>query len=176
MANLSSKSVQDIKFLYEGIYSQVLTEEQQNEILMIEWYNSLVEEGYIKGDKIEENYGHDQEILNEIWNLIAKYGPKAMNVLRKTTGFGLGQTTGGKRRIITTGAGTATALDPQRAAEIIGGTVSGAARVAQGALQGGIEAGTRAPNPAPPPPPQPPSPPTAYIDPGTGTIKYRSPK
>ena len=171
MSNLSSKLVRDINSLYESIYSEVLTEEKQNELLMIEWYNSLVEEGYIDGDKIEENY--EQEILNEIWSKVAgavtKYGPKVMQGFRKLTGFGLGASSGGKRRIVTTGAGTATALDPQRAAEIVGGTVTGAAKVGHGALKGGIEAATKPKEKTE----QPTQTQRAYIDPGTGTIKYR---
>lgn len=174
MSNLSSKLVRDINSLYESIYTtEVLTEERQNELLMIEWYNSLVEEGYINGGKIEENC--EQETLNEVWGKIAgavtKYGPKVMQGLRKLTGFGLGKAAGGKRRIITTGAGTATALDPQRAAEIAGGTVSGAAKVGHGAIKGGLEAATK------PKPKEKTEQPTqtqrAYIDPETGTIKYR---
>ena len=168
MANLSSKLVQDINSLYEGIYSEVLTEEKQNELLMVEWYNSLVEEGYIVGDKIEEAY--EQETLNEVWGKIAgavtKYGPKVMNTLRKVTGFGLGQAAGGKRRIITTGAGTATALAPQRAAEIVGGTISGTARAVKGGVEGAYQGVTQQR-------PSGTSPQNAYIDPQTGTIKYR---
>ena len=175
MSNLSSKLVRDINSLYESIYStEVLTEEKQNELLMIEWYNSLVEEGYIAGGKIDENC--EQETLNEVWGKIAgavtKYGPKVMQGLRKVTGFGLGQAAGGKRRIVTTGAGTATALDPQRAAEIVGGTVSGAAKVGQGAIKGGIEAAKK-PKQSAEPAAQPTQTQRAYIDPETGTIKYR---
>lgn len=172
MSNLSSKLVRDINSLYESIYStEVLTEEKQNELLMIEWYNSLVEEGYIAGGKIDENC--EQETLNEVWGKIAgavtKYGPKVMQGLRKLTGFGLGPTAGGKRKILTTGAGTATALDPQRAAEIVGGTVTGAAKVGHGALKGGIEAATKPKEKTE----QPTQTQRAYIDPETGTIKYR---
>jgi hypothetical protein len=145
MSYLSSKQVRDINSLYESIYSEVLSEEEQNNLLGIYFYNTLVEDGLIDGEKINESC--DQESLNEVWTRIAgavtKYGPKVMQGLRKLTGFGLGQGSGGKRRIITTGAGTATALDPQRAAEIVGGTVSGAANVASGAIKGGVEAATK---------------------------------
>jgi hypothetical protein len=168
MANLSSKLVRDINSLYEGIYSEVLTEEKQNELLMIEWYNSLVEEGYIDGNKIEEKY--EQETLNEVWSKVAgavtKYGPKVMQGLRNVTGFGLGPTAGGKRKILTTGAGTATALDPQRASEIVGGTISGTARAVKGGVEGAYRGVTQQPQQQQPTG-------TAYIDPQTGTIKYR---
>jgi len=167
MANLSSKLVRDINSLYEGIYSEVLTEEKQNELLMIEWYNSLVEEGYIDGDKIEETY--EQKTLNEVWSKIAgavtKYGPKVMDTLRKVTGFGLGQAAGGKRRIVTTGAGTATVLDPPQAREIVGGTISGTARAVKGGAEGAYRGVTQQPQQQRPTG-------TAYIDPQTGTIKY----
>jgi hypothetical protein len=143
MSYLSSKQVHDISSLYESIYSEVLSEEKQNQLFMMEWYNAMIAEGLIEGDIVDE-----EDILNEnLWakagQAIQKYGPKAMELARKVTGFGLGQGAGGKRRIITTGAGTATALDPQKAADIVTGTVSGAANVVSGAVKGGIEAGTR---------------------------------
>jgi hypothetical protein len=144
MFHLSSKQVKDINLLYESIYTEVLTEENQNDLLGIYLYNALVEEGLISGEKIDESY--EGETLNEVWGKIAgavsKYGPKVMQTMRNITGFGLGKAAGGKRRIITTGAGTATALDPQKAADVAGQAATTTASTIQGAVKGGIEGAT----------------------------------
>ena len=62
MSELSGKQVKSMKEAYASIYSNVneevseeVSEENENESLMLEWYNALVEEGYIDGSKIEEN-------------------------------------------------------------------------------------------------------------------------
>lgn len=145
MSYLSSKQVKDINLLYESIYAEVLTEEKQNDLLGIYLYNALVEEGLISGEKIDESY--EQETLNEVWGkvgtAVAKYGPKVMQTLRKVTGFGLGKGAGGKRRILTTGAGTATALDPQKAAEVAGNVAKVTAGAVHGGIKGGIESATK---------------------------------
>lgn len=143
MSNLSSKKVQEISSLYESIYSEVLTEEQENNLFGAEWYNIMVEEGLIEGNIIENEELLDEGVWDRLGSAVATYGPKAVNLARKITGFGLGQAAGGKRRILTTGASTATALDPQKAANIVGGAVTGTANVVQGAIKGGIEAATK---------------------------------
>lgn len=143
MSYLSSKQVRDINSLYESIYAEVLTEEQQNNLFGMEWYNIMVQEGLIEGDIINTEDLLDEGFWDKLGQGIATYGPKALNLARKATGFGLGPGAGGKRKVFTAGAGTATALDPQKAADIVGGTVSGAANVASGAIKGGIEAATK---------------------------------
>lgn len=167
MSDLSSKKVQDIHALYEGIYQkeETLTEEQSNELLAIEWYNALVEGGIIDGELITENPGTNPGLWTKLGNAIQSGGPKVMRFLRKTTGFGLGKDVGQKRRIITTGAGTATAIDPEKAAQQVGGAIKGTSTVLQGAVRGGIDAATKEKEEAK-------SNPKAYIDPATGTIKY----
>jgi len=143
MSNLSSQKVQQIKSLYESIYREVLTEEKQNELLMIEWYNCLVEEGYIVGDKIEETY--EQETLNEVWgNLgaaVTKYGPKVFGALKQVTGYGTKPTTklgtvvraGQQAATPTVGLNLgATDTKPGIRDRIVGGATQGATGVAKG--------------------------------------------
>lgn len=184
MSELSGKQVKSMKEAYASIYSNVneevseeVSEENENEALMLEWYNALVEEGYIDGSKIEENC--EEESLNEgIWSGIAgattKYGPKVMQTLRKVTGFGL-KNSGNKRRILTTGAGTATALDPKKAAQVVGGTATKTAEVVRGAAKGGYEAavGKEKEKEKKESEVKKPGGGRAYIDPATGTIKYQ---
>lgn len=143
MSYLSSKQVHDINSLYESIYSEVLSEEKQNQLFMMEWYNAMIAEGLIDGDTIDEEGILDENLWVKAGQAIQKYGPKAMELARKVTGFGLGQGAGGKRRIITTGAGTVAATDPEKAAQQVGGAVTGTANVLQGAVKGGIEAATK---------------------------------
>ena len=143
MSYLSSKQVHDINSLYESIYSEVLSEEKQNQLFMMEWYNAMIAEGLIDGDTIDEEGILDENLWVKAGQAIQKYGPKAMELARKVTGFGLGQGVGGKRKALTIGAGTATAIDPQKAAQQVSGAVTGTANVLQGAVKGGIEAATK---------------------------------
>ena len=167
MSDLSSKKVQDIHALYEGMYQkeETLTEEQVSELIAIEWYNALVEGGIIDGEIITENAAANPGMWTKIGDSITKGGPRVMNFLRKVTGFGLGAGTGGKRRALTVGGATAAAIDPQKAAQQVSGAVTGTANVLQGAVKGGIDAATKEKEEAA-------SNPKAYIDPATGTIKY----
>lgn len=143
MSNLSSKQVQDIKSLYESIYAEVLTEEQKDQILFVEWYNSLVEEGLIEGNVITKNELLDEGVWDKLGQGVAKYGPKAMDLLKKAgsklTGFGLGQGAGGKRRIATSVIGGATVTNPEKALDIASRTASGVGGAVTGAVKGGVE-------------------------------------
>ena len=128
MSYSQSKQVSHMASLYESIYTESLNEEKQNQLLMVEWYNAMIKEGLIKGSLIENG------IINENLNLSAKIGqaitnlgPKVFPLLRKITGFGLGPGVGGKRKGLTIGAGTATAIDPQKAANQVSGAATGTA-------------------------------------------------
>jgi hypothetical protein len=143
MSYLSSKQVQDINSLYESIYTEVLTEEQQNELLMVEWHNIMVEEGMITGDAINSRESLDEGVWDKLGQGVAKYGPKAVELLKKAgskiTGFGLGKDVGQKRRLTTGIVGGATITNPEKAADIALRTGSGIAGAATGAVQGGVE-------------------------------------
>lgn len=171
MSNLSSKKVQDIHALYEGMYQkeETLTEQQVSELIAIEWYNALVEGGIIDGEIITENAAANPNLWTRLGNAIMTGGPKVMRVLQRVTGFGL-KNAGNKRRIVTAGAGTATAIDPQKAAQQVGGAVTGTANVVRGAVKGGWDAATG--NNSNREKEEAASNPKAYIDPATGTIKY----
>lgn len=57
MSNLSSNQIQQIKSLYESIYQEEekeLSQEEVCDILAIEIYNALVEEGLLEGEIITE--------------------------------------------------------------------------------------------------------------------------
>ena len=135
--------MRDINSLYESIYSEVLTEEQHNELLMIEWYNIMVKEGLIEGDIIDNRQLLDEGIWDKLGQGVAKYGPKAVEFLKKAgsniTGFGLGKDVGQKRRLATGIVGGATITNPEKAADIALRTGSGIAGATTGAVQGGIE-------------------------------------
>ena len=135
--------MRDINSLYESIYSEVLTEEQQNEVLMVEWYNIMVKEGLIEGDIIDNRQLLDEGIWDKLGQGVAKYGPKAVEFLKKAgsniTGFGLGKDVGQKRRLATGIVGGATITNPEKAADIALRTGSGIAGATTGAVQGGIE-------------------------------------
>lgn len=135
MSYLSSKQVHDINSLYESIYSEVLSEEKQNQLFMMEWYNAMITEGLIDGDVVDEEGILDENLWVKAGQAIQKYGPKAMELARKVTGFGLGQGAGGKRRILTTGAGTVVATDPEKAARQVTGAATGAATATNRAIQ-----------------------------------------
>lgn len=138
----SAKQIKEIQYLYESIYMQNLTENQKNELLMVELYNALVEEGFIDGYIIEDGILYEG-VSVKVAKAIEKYGPMVGRTLQRFTGFGLGQSAGGKRRIITTGAGTAAVLDPEkareRAGDIFRGTVSAIGHGAS-AIHRGIKA------------------------------------
>ena len=135
--------MRDINSLYESIYSEVLTEEQHNELLMIEWYNIMVEEGLIEGNIINSRELLDEGIWDKLGQGVAKYGPKAVELAKKAgskiTGFGLGQSAGGKRRVATSIIGGATVTNPEKAADIVLKTGSGISGAVTGAVKGGIE-------------------------------------
>lgn len=90
MSNLSSQQVQEIKSLYESIYTEVLTEEKQNELLMIEWYNCLVEEGLIENNSDELL---DEGKWEQLGKAVTTYGPKVLGALKQVTGYGTKPTT-----------------------------------------------------------------------------------
>jgi len=90
MSNLSSQQVQEIKSLYESIYTEVLTEEKQNELLMIEWYNCLVEEGLIENNSDELL---DEDKWQQLGKAVTTYGPKVLGALKQVTGYGTKPTT-----------------------------------------------------------------------------------
>jgi hypothetical protein len=129
----NSRQTQDLRYLYETIYSESLVEDE-NDLLMIEWYNSLVEEGLINGDLIENG------ILSEgVWDkagaALSKYGPRAFNaaktVFKQVTGVGTKPTTklgtsvrGGQQ--LTTGAVTASPDARERISGAAKGAVQGA--------------------------------------------------
>ena len=134
----SKQVVSHMASLYESIYTESLNEEQQNQLLMVEWYNAMIKEGLIKGSLIENG------IINENMNLFAKIGqaitnqgPKVLPALRKITGFGLGPGVGGKRKGLTIGAGTVTATDPQKSANQVSGAVTGTATAINRAVRAG---------------------------------------
>lgn len=144
-SNLSSNSVKEIKYLYESIYEkdtkQSLTEEHLNNILAIELYNALIEDGFIEGNPITEENIREEDFqlqLEGVRSWIVSQAPKlwdlGKNIFKQTTGLGTKPVTTAGRRVrdlqkVTIGA---LAANPE-ARSRVGGAISGAA---QGAWQG----------------------------------------
>ena len=140
MSSLSPKQVGEIKSLYESIYEPKeeeslieeaifeVTEDQIRESVRIDIDETLKE----YGDTLtEEEYELVEEVLLEVVKKLKQSTSilnKIQNIGSKITGFGL-KNAGNKRRIVTTAAGTASALDPQKAVNFghgIGGAIKGA--------------------------------------------------
>ena len=141
MSSLSPKQVGEIKSLYESIYESKeeeslieeaifeVTEDQIRESVRIDIDETLKE----YGDTLtEEEYELVEEVLLENLKKLKQSTSmlnKIKNIGSKITGFGLGKNLGGKRRITTAVAGTATALDPSKVVNFghgVGGAVKGA--------------------------------------------------
>lgn len=141
MSSLSPKQVSEIKSLYESIYEPKeeeslieeaifeVTDDQIRESVKIDIDETLKE----YGDTLtEEEYELVEEVLLEVVKKIKKTTSilnKIKNIGSKITGFGLGKNLGGKRRLTTAVAGTATVLDPSKAVNLghaIGGALKGA--------------------------------------------------
>jgi hypothetical protein len=130
MSRLTTNEIRNLMEAYHEVYSpQNLTEEEQNNLFMIEFYNALVEEGFIDGEIIEEL--NEEQILENAWTRIAgavqKYGPKIVPLIKKITGFGLGPGVGGKRKAIAAGSVGSTIAGPEEAAKNVSGAVTGTA-------------------------------------------------
>lgn len=144
MSNLSSSQVQKIQSLYEGIYQKEekeLTQEEVCDILAIEIYNALVEEGLLEGEIITETNIKEGK-LGKVWDVFKRVvGP----VVKQVTGFKTKPTTelGAKVRqgqklatAAVTGASVVKPEVPQRILNTATGTVTGA-------VKGGYEGATR---------------------------------
>lgn len=129
MSNLSSSQVQKIQSLYEGIYQKEekeLSQEEVCDILAIEIYNALVEEGLLDGEIITENSLVEGKVRKGVEIL--------GNVLKQVTGFGTKPTTkvGNIVRDVQK-LGTGMVLSqPVRAWNTVSGAVTGAAKGAFG--------------------------------------------
>jgi len=88
MGNLSSKQVQDIQSLYEGIYQdnqETISEEDFCDILAIEICNALIKEGLLEGEVITETSLVEGRVMTAL--------KTAGKVLRQVTGVGTKPTT-----------------------------------------------------------------------------------
>ena len=126
----SSKQVQTIRSLYESICTEPLTEERQNKLLMIELYNTLVIEGFIKGSLIE-NEVITEGAWTKIGGAVTKYGPKIgpaiASAASKLTGFGQPLTKKTVAKQVVSGlAGGSTITNPQRTYNTVSGGIQGA--------------------------------------------------
>jgi len=134
MHNLSSKQICDHHRLYENIYKeQPSIEDEFDNILAIKLYNALIEDGLITGDLITE----DNIDENLITRALAK-APKVLDVVKsvakQVTGVGTKPTTKTGQVVrdlqkVTTGV---VAANPEARGRLVGG-VTGAV---QGAYQG----------------------------------------
>ena len=141
MSSLSPKQVGEIKSLYESIYEPKeeeslieeaifeVTDDQIRESVRIDIDETLKE----YGDTLtEEEYELVEEVLLEVVKKLKQSTGilnKIQNIGSKITGFGLKNARGNKRRIITTAAGTASALNPKQTVDVghgIGGSIKGA--------------------------------------------------
>jgi hypothetical protein len=131
--NQSPKEIKNIANLYTSIYTNkdVLDEElQELKLFMIEWYNSLVEKGLVKGQ-----YFGEEVLLDEgFWDQVATKGPKVVKavgqVLKQVTGYGTKPTT----RL-----GTAVRIGQQSATPLVAFDAGGT----RTRLQRGVEAGVK---------------------------------
>ena len=125
MSRLTAIEIKNLMEAYQEVYShQKLTEEEQNQLFMIEWCNAMIDEGLIDGDVVDEEGILDENVWTKVGQAVQRYGPRAMELARKVTGFGLGPSSGGKRRIITTGTGTVVATDPKKASHQVSSAVT----------------------------------------------------
>jgi hypothetical protein len=138
----NSKQAQDLRYLYESIYSESLVEDE-DELSMIEWYNALVEEGLIGGDLIQNGI-LSENTFAKIGAAVTKYGPRVFNAaktaFKQVTGVGTKPTTrlgtsvrGGQQ--LTTGAVVASPDARERIAGAATGAVQGAMNPKKNQLQ-----------------------------------------
>lgn len=140
MSNLSPSQIRKIQSLYEGIYQREekeLSQEEVCDILAIEIYNGLVEEGLLDGEIITENSVVEGRLMTGI-KMIG-------NVLKQVTGFRTKPTTelGKKVRLaqmVGTGAISGASVANPEAPQRILNTATGAVT---GAVKGGYEGATR---------------------------------
>lgn len=85
MSYSSSKQVSHMASLYESIYSQVLTEEQEIKLSIIECYNALLNEGIIDGDLIQNNIALDEGKTTEFLKLLGRGLTQATGVMTQPT-------------------------------------------------------------------------------------------
>jgi hypothetical protein len=144
MSNLSSSQVQKIQSLYEGIYQKEekeLTQEEVCDILAIEIYNALVEEGLLEGEIITETTIKEGK-FGQAWKAIkGVVGP----VIKQVTGFGTKPTTALGTKVrqgqkLTTAAVTGASVVKPEVPQRIFNTATGAVT---GAVKGGYEGATR---------------------------------
>ena len=138
----NSKQAQDLRYLYESIYSESLVEDE-DELSMIEWYNALVEEGLIGGDLIQNGI-LSENTFAKIGAAVTKYGPRVFNAaktaFKQVTGAGTKPTTrlgtavrAGQQ--LTTGAVVASPDARERIAGAATGAVQGAMNPKKNQLQ-----------------------------------------
>ena len=138
----NSKQAQDLRYLYESIYSESLVEDE-DELSMIEWYNALVEEGLIGGDLIQNGI-LSENTFAKIGAAVTKYGPRVFNAaktaFKQVTGVGTKPTTrlgtavrAGQQ--LTTGAVVASPDARERIAGAATGAVQGAMNPKKNQLQ-----------------------------------------
>jgi len=144
MSNLSPSQIRKIQSLYEGIYQREekeLSQEEVCDILAIEIYNALVEEGLLEGEIVTETTIKEGKV-GKAWDVFKRVvGP----VVKQVTGFGTKPTTalGTKVRLgqkVGTGAVTGASFANQEVPQRILNTVTGAVT---GAVKGGYEGATR---------------------------------
>jgi len=146
MSNLSPSQIQKIQSLYEGIYQREekeLSQEEVCDILAIEIYNGLVEEGLLDGEIITENSVVEGRLMTGI-KMIG-------NVLKQVTGFRTKPTTkvgNIVRDVQKVGTGAAL-IQPVRTFNTLTGAVTGAVKggyegLTQNPGGGPIQAGQRA--------------------------------
>jgi hypothetical protein len=141
--NQSPKEIRNIANLYGSIYTNkdVLDEEiQELKLFMIEWYNSLVENGLVKGEYFDEEVLLDEDI----WSQIATKGPKVVNtaikVLKQATGYGTKPTTK---------LGTAVRIGQQAATPLLVTDAGGVRTRLQRGTVAGVNAAMKDPKPKP---------------------------
>jgi hypothetical protein len=156
MRNLSSKQVQDIQSLYEGIYEEVqetaetvetISEEDFCDILSIEICNALIKEGLLEGEIITETTIKEGK-LGTAWNVATGL---IKPVIKQVTGLGTKPTTALGQKVRTAqkiGVVGGALYNPMGALNTVTGAIGGAVKGAyQGATQPGgglIDAASRA--------------------------------
>ena len=141
MSSLSPKQVGEIKSLYESIYEPKEEESLIEEAIFEVTDDQIRESVRIDIDETLKEYGdtlteEEYELVEEVLLEMAREIKKGMNIVNKIknigskiTGFGLKNARGNKRRIRTTAAGTASALNPKQTVDVghgIGGSIKGA--------------------------------------------------
>lgn len=131
MRNLSSKQVQHIQSLYEGIYQEVqettetISEEDFCDILSIEICNALIKEGLLEGEIITETTIKEGK-LGTAWNVASGL---IKPVIKQVTGLGTKPTTAVGQRLrdlqkVAVGGGLL--YNPEKALNVVTGAVKGA--------------------------------------------------